>query len=213
MVVGWCQTIVLCQYWWTSIQGIPAHFGDGGPSAKAYLSAKFCLLVVKAYMLLLMEGREGGGPFPEVYLSAKFCLLVVNAYVLLFPGGGGPSAKVYFSAKFYLIVVKARHIWSCSVGGGGLSSTLCSSDTFYLVVYNSSLCNWFLGGSSVKIYLSVSISTSDFMYKCSNIVIHLLLLIHNYIWIAIIWHNHICEHGDKKTNSQLKTHHISVICK
>ena len=163
--------------------------------------------------MLLFLGGEVGGPSAEVYLSAKFCLLVVNAYVLLFPGGGGPSAKVYLSAKFYLIVVKARHIWSCSVGGGGLSSTVCSSDKFCLVVCNSSLCNWFLGGSSVMIYLSVSISTSDFMYQCSNIVIHLLLLIHNYIWIAIIWHIHIYEHGDKKSNLQLKTHHISVICK
>ena len=69
------------------------------------------------------------------------------------------------------------------------------------------------GGSFVMIYLSVSIYTSDFMYQCRNIVIHLLLFIHNYIWIAIIWHIHIYEHGDKKSNLQLKTHHISVICK
>ena len=109
VVVGWWQSIVLCQCWWTSIQGIPALFGGGGPSAKAYLSAKFCLLVVQAYMLLFL-GEEGGGPSAEVYLSAKFCLLVVNAYVLLFLGGGGPSAKVYLSAKFYLIVVKPRHV-------------------------------------------------------------------------------------------------------
>ena len=77
--MGWRQSIVLCQCWWTSIQGIPALFGceGGGPSAKAYLCAKFCLLAVKAYMLLL-KGEGGGGPFAEIYLSAKFYLMVVK---------------------------------------------------------------------------------------------------------------------------------------
>ena len=45
-----CQSIVLCQCWWTGIQGISTLL-LGGPSAKVYLSAKFYLLVVKAYML------------------------------------------------------------------------------------------------------------------------------------------------------------------
>ena len=45
-----CQSIVPCQCWWTGIQGISTLF-LGGPSAKVYLSAKFYLLVVKAYML------------------------------------------------------------------------------------------------------------------------------------------------------------------
>ena len=107
---------------------------------------------------------------------------------------------------------KACMILFCG-GKGGLSSTLCSSDKFCPVVCNSSLCNWFLGGHLFIIYLSISIYTSDFMYQCRNIVIHLLLLIQNYIWIAIMWHIHIYEHGDKKSNLQLKTHHISVIYK
>ena len=71
-----CQSIVLCQCRWTGIQGISTLFWGvhlpkysslpmlvdwysrhlycitwGGPYAKVYLSAKFSLLVVKAYML------------------------------------------------------------------------------------------------------------------------------------------------------------------
>ena len=55
----------------------------GGPSAKVYLSAKFCPLVVKAYMLLFQ-----GGPSAKVYLSAEFYLLVVKArHIAPVPGG------------------------------------------------------------------------------------------------------------------------------
>ena len=55
---------------------------------------------------------------------------------------------------------------------------VCSSDNFVLW-YAIHLYSIDLGGLSVMLYLSASISASDFMYQCGNIVIHLLLLIHN----------------------------------
>ena len=70
VVVGWWQSIVLCQCWWASIQGIPALFGGGGPSAKAYLSAKFCLLVVNAHVLLFLGG--GGVHLPKYTCQPSF---------------------------------------------------------------------------------------------------------------------------------------------
>ena len=163
-------------------------------------------------MLLFLGGGRGRSIFWSIFVCQVLSTSSQCICAIVFWGEGGLSAKVYLSAKFYLIVVKPMHdlvLWR----EGGLSSTLCSSDKFCLVICNSSLCNWFPGCSLVMIYLSVSIYTSDFMYQCSNIVIHLLLLIHNYIWIAIIWHIHIYEHGDTKSYLQLKTHHISVICK
>ena len=71
-----CQSILVCQCWWTGIQGISALLLVG-PSAKVFLSANVGGLVFKASLLYYL-----GGPSAKVSLSAKFCLLVVKAYML-----------------------------------------------------------------------------------------------------------------------------------
>ena len=123
---------------------------------------------------------------------------------------GGPSGKVV-SYWYSVHLCSIDYWWWC--WWGGPSTTVCSSDKFCLVVCNSSLLNLYQGVHLPWVHLVSSISTIYFMYQCSNIIIHLLLLIHNYIWITIIWHIHTYQNGDKKSNIQLKTHHIRVIQK
>ena len=67
-----CQSIVLSQCWWTSIQGISTLI-LGSPSAKVYLSAKFCLLVVKACMLYNLWVF-----LFSLFLLLWFCLLLLS---------------------------------------------------------------------------------------------------------------------------------------
>ena len=146
------------------------------------------------------------------YICNLFHVLLYQTCILIL---GGPSGKVV--SYWYLIHTGIQFISAqlTIVSGvcGVPSTTICSSDKFCLVVCNSSLLNWPEGLHLPWVYLISSISTTYFMYQCSNIVIHLLLLIDNYIWITIIWYIHTYQNGDKKSNLQLKTHHISVIHK
>ena len=88
VVVGWWQSIVLCQCWWTGIQGIPALFEGGGSICQSILVCQVLSTSSSGIYAIVPGGRKGGGPSAEVYLSAKFCLLVVSTYVLLFLGVG-----------------------------------------------------------------------------------------------------------------------------
>ena len=73
-----CQSIVLCQCWWTGIQGISTLL-LGGPSAKVYLSAKFYLLVVKAYMLYICPAISRMN-----CIFHQICLWYVWTYICIF---------------------------------------------------------------------------------------------------------------------------------
>ena len=162
-------------------------------------------------MLLFLRGRG----VPSICWNILACQVLFTSsqcICAIVSRGRGPIYQSILVSQFIFNSSqgKAYIIFFC---GGSLSSRVCSSDKFLssgIQFISMQLISW---GTSVMIYLSVSISTSDFLYQCSNIVIHLLLLIHIYIWIAMIRDIHIYEHGDKKSNLQLKTYHISVICK
>ena len=100
------QSRFICQVLCTGIQGIYALV-LGGPLATVGSSAKFCVLVFKAFLLwywgvhwpkwvylpsfVYWYSRHfcsgtGGGPLAKVGLSAKFCVLVFKAFLLWYWG-------------------------------------------------------------------------------------------------------------------------------
>ena len=78
-----CQSRFVCRVQSSGIQGIYSQFtGGGGPLAKVGSSAKFCVAVLKAYILNLW-----GGPLAKVGSSANLGVLVFKASLLYYPGG------------------------------------------------------------------------------------------------------------------------------
>ena len=100
------QSRFICQGWSSNIQGIYSWF-TGDLSAKAGLSAKFCVAVFKASMLYYL----GVSISQSRFICQVLCIAVFKASILYSPGSGGPSAKVGLSANFGVLVFKASLLY------------------------------------------------------------------------------------------------------
>ena len=76
--VSICQSMLVCQVWCSSIQGIYSQF-MGGPLAKVGLSANFGVLVFKASLLY----HPGGSIYQSMFVCQVLCTNIQGIYALL----------------------------------------------------------------------------------------------------------------------------------